>query len=231
MLELLLFIASASIGAALGIVVTLFQKSPRMNSAPLLKKIDDDLADPVIVNMQIPDMSFHLPDPQSSAIPAVNSESSAWTRCYCGLELPAPLMAEHADSTGHSKPMAMGTVRVGKIWELEEAVIGNASPSCVKCGQPVVGLKRVGKTIYVTHLGCSEVKAEVANETGSGNGNGQTTEVVSQQNAATVSTRKRVRRDVTCPICWRSTRGGEFTRVKSVKGRTLRFHEDCLSFQ
>src|SRR5713101_5127837 len=62
------------------------------------------------------------PEPLSTA-----SAPIKMVRCNCGLELPEDSMVEHADSTGHSKPFNMSTVKIGKIWDLEEAVIENAS--------------------------------------------------------------------------------------------------------
>ncbi|HET7405421.1 MAG TPA: hypothetical protein VFJ63_04815, partial [Candidatus Bathyarchaeia archaeon] len=76
------------------------------------------------------------------------------SKCPCGLVLPEVSMWEHVMSTGHSGISSAANVKLAKIWELEDAMIEQTSPDCYKCGKPVQGLKRVGKTIYVTHVGC-----------------------------------------------------------------------------
>lgn len=132
-------------------------------------------------------------------------------KCNCGLEFPEDSMLEHAESTGHSKPFDMSSVKIGKIWDLEEAVIENASPQCTKCGKPVLGLKRIGKTIYVAHLGCSDAKRE--------------------DQKSTRPNRQRAKAS-TCSICWRNIRGKNgVSQVKSVSGKKLMFHEECMRLQ
>ena len=132
-------------------------------------------------------------------------------KCNCGLELPEDSMLEHAESTGHSKPFDMSSVRIGKIWDLEEAVIESASPECTRCGKPVLGLKRIGKTIYVTHLGCSERKSE---------------------NRKSARPNRQRARATTCSICWRTVRGkSRVSQIESLSGQKLMFHEECMKLQ
>ncbi len=157
----------------------------------------------------LPNLQFDSQD--SSETSFYVSSSVKMVKCNCGLELPEDSMLEHAESTGHAKPFDLSIVKVGKIWDLEEAVIENASPECTKCGKPVLGLKRIGKTIYVTHLGCSDGKRGDHKQTKT---NGQKAKTS------------------TCSICWRSIRGKSgVSQVESLSGQKLMFHEECLQLQ
>ncbi len=129
-------------------------------------------------------------------------------------------MAEHVQSTGHSTIVPSVKIRVGKIWELEEAVIETASPACSKCGKPVHGLRRIGKTIYVSHLGCRD--PDKGNDGGG--------EKVGSQKVKDLSLPRRLSKIEKCPICWKPVaRRKGFTQIISATGGKIRFHDNCLN--
>lgn len=155
---------------------------------------------------------IHLPvEIQSVSVDLSEDHSTVkMIKCNCGLELSEDAMLEHAEGTGHSKPFD-AAVKVGKIWDLQEAVIESASPACSKCGKPVQGLKRIGKTIYVSHAGCADAKSEVDD--------------TDKPTVKKTKTR-------TCSICWRSiSEDAAVTQVESLSGQKLMFHEECLGLR
>lgn len=126
-------------------------------------------------------------------------------------------MWEHVMSTGHSGISSAASVKLAKIWELEDAMIEQTSPDCYKCGKPVQGLKRVGKTIYVTHVGCmNPAKSEEAEEI-----SGKVTEAQDRH----VGSRKSEK----CPICWEPVSADDFVEVMSSTGNRTKFHDNCLN--
>jgi len=138
------------------------------------------------------------------------------TKCPCGLVLPEVSMWEHSMSTGHSGISSAASVKLAKIWELEEAMIEQTSPDCYKCGKPVQGLKRVGKTIYVTHVGCmNPPKLEEAKEVP-----GKASEVLNRLGS---------RKSEKCPICWEPVSANDFVEVTSSTGNRTKFHDNCLN--
>lgn len=148
---------------------------------------------------------------------AKEDHRSDHSKCPCGLVLPEVSMWEHVMSTGHSGISSAASVKLAKIWELEEAMIEQTSPDCYKCGKPVQGLKRVGKTIYVTHVGCmNPAKPEEAGEI-----SGKVTEVPDRQ----VGSRKSEK----CPICWEPVSANDFVEVMSSTGNRTKFHDNCLN--
>jgi len=223
MLDLFVMIPSIFAGAALWLIFSLwtgrvetsqerdFQEEPGGDEQNALTwtPTADALAmlDVFAARYDPPVLKIHG-DP--SGLPAGGTRDSLLgvrVRCNCGLEFPEDSLREHSESTGHSKPFDQTAVRIAKIWDLEEAVIETASPDCVKCGKPVPGLRRIGKTIYVTHLGCT---------------NGQKPEDKPPR-------LKRKPKNRICSICWKAVdKSSGITRLGSVSGQTLVFHNECL---
>jgi len=162
--------------------------------------------------------SLPLPDEDIS----LTRQAEELESCPCGLVLPSDALVEHRESCGHAGIISFANVRAGKIWDLEQAIIEGTSPDCYKCGKPVKGLKRVGKTIYVSHLGC--IDATTRNMRTGKKSSGQAENPTSDQTSRAVRVARRKR----CPICWRLVRRkGSITALSST-GILLRIHHDCL---
>ena len=183
-------------------------KQPKMTSTPELPELPP------------PSEPSNMTETLLSTIPTITLDPET-IKCACGLVLPGRIMLEHAQSTGHSGISASVPIRVGKIWDLQEAVVESASPECSKCGKPVQGLKRVGKTIYVSHAGCQDQHNK--NEA---RGNQETL----KPDDTHASSGRRHRRRANCPICWKPISGRKhITQVPSATGGRIRFHEKCLN--
>ena len=142
--------------------------------------------------------------------------------CPCGLVLPENALMEHAQSTGHVGPGSSVSVRTGKIWDLEQATVEQTSPDCYKCGKPVKGLKRVGRTIYVSHTGCIS--------SSSGKTRTRRKRAVAIQNSKSVEREQAVQLSlgVKCPICWGPVQETGSVTTLSSTGNVLRFHNRCM---
>jgi len=232
-LDLIRFLGPFVIGAVVGIIFLKMDSAKRATrtewstsetekrEAVRLSVVSRDSVDNVgkssdqATQLELPDSSRISEGPRDGN--TVKDDGSDLSKCPCGLVLPEVSMWEHVMSTGHSSISSAANVKLAKIWELEEAMIEQTSPDCYKCGKPVQGLKRVGKTIYVTHVGCmNPAKPEEVREI-----SGKTLEVLTK----TASSRKSEK----CPICWEPVSANDYVEVSSSTGNKTKFHDNCLN--
>lgn len=207
--SLLQFGAYAALGlGGLGIGFLISLLGTMVSSSRAKSSESDQATRTYYINAKLP---FAAEPTLSPAIKAVEM-----VKCPCGLELPASSMRDHVTISGHSKPAIFGPGGTGKVWDLNEPVVETTSPDCYRCGKPVYGLKRMGKTIYVAHLGCAD-KTKARSDV-------QDTARASKQEPTNRQPRSRK-----CPLCRKTvTAEDAFVQMRSRTGRTIDFHVVCV---
>ncbi|MBO0887643.1 hypothetical protein J2P12_00930 [Candidatus Bathyarchaeota archaeon] len=187
--------------------------------------IQSDIQETDACPIELPTMESQNPslrsEPSKSAeVVAQSVPVDELVSCPCGLDLPAESMIEHIQSTGHTVSSSSQNVKAGKIWDLEQAIVEQTSPDCYKCGKPVKGLKRVGRTIYVSHVRCVEEIATRRPRVGGNLNSGVNRPRQRRKHSKSFTSR--------CPICWRRVQRRNSVALTSSTGRILRFHNACL---